>query len=281
MDGKTLITGSKGQLGRALEGACRHRGIEFEGRDIDTLDICDAEAVTGWIESAHPRAVINCAAHTAVDDGEHQEDLAFQVNGEAVGVMARACDAAQARLIQISTDYVFSGDANTPYLETDPVSPATAYGRTKLRGEELAATAADHLIVRTAWLYGHGGRNFVEAIRRQIEGGSKSLQVVSDQVGTPTFCDDLADAILDLIGVGADGLVHAVNSGITSWHGFAVEIARGLGSSVPIEEVTSDQFPRAARRPAYSALDTGRLESLIGRTMPPWQDALERYLART
>ncbi len=281
MNGTLLITGSHGQLGRALTGLCRNRGLDFEARDIDTIDIKDGGAMTEWIETNQPPAVINCAAFTAVDDCESNQDLAMRVNGEAVGTIASACNSIGARLVQISTDYVFPGDATEPYLESDPVAPATVYGQTKLRGEELAMTARRHLVVRTAWLYGLGGRNFVEAIRAQIEGGATSLKVVSDQIGTPTFCGDLAGAVLDLIEKDALGIVHAVNAGITSWHGFAVEIARCLGSDVEISAVTSDQFPRAARRPAYSALDTGRLRLLIGRSMPPWQDALARYLAES
>ncbi len=158
------------------------------------------------------------------------------------------------------------------------MAPASAYGRGKLEGERLARTADRHLIVRTAWLYGHGGANFVEAIRRQIDGGASSLRVVADQVGSPTSSDDLAEAILDLADADAGGIVHAVNTGSTSWHGFAVEIARLLGAKVAIQAVTTADYPRPARRPAYSVLDTSRLAALIGRHLPPWQDALARYL---
>jgi dTDP-4-dehydrorhamnose reductase len=183
-----------------------------------------------------------------------------------------------ALLIQLSTDYVFAGDGSRPYTETDPVAPASAYGRSKLEGERLARTAHRHLIVRTAWLYGHGGANFVEAIRRQIEGGATALRVVADQVGSPTFCDDLAEALLDLVDADARGVVHAVNSGSTSWHGFAVEIARRLGAEVVVRAVTTADYPRPARRPANSVLDTSRLAAAIGRHLPVWQDALARYL---
>ena len=225
-----------------------------------------------------PRYLVNCAAYTAVDDCETDEGSATAVNGTAVGHLAAACNAAGAVLVQLSTDYVFDGTGSRPYRESDPVAPTSAYGRSKLTGEHLAATADRHLIVRTAWLYGHGGRNFVEAIRRQIDGGATSLRVVADQVGSPTFCDDLASALLDLIGIGADGIVHAVNSGSTTWHGFADEIVRLLGADVAIEAVTTADYPRPAPRPAFSVLDTERLTTLIGRRLPPWQDALARYL---
>jgi dTDP-4-dehydrorhamnose reductase len=273
-----LITGSHGQLGRSLVEICTRRGIDFEGRDIDTLDICDQSAVSRWVEEARPRAVINCAAFTAVDDCESNEELALSVNGSAVGYMASACNAVGARLVQISTDYVFAGDSVTPYDEDNPVNPATAYGRTKLAGEELAQTARNHLVVRTAWLYGHGGRNFVEAIRGQIESGMECLKVVADQQGCPTYSNDLAEAILDLLDIRTGGIFHAVNTGATTWHGFALAIAECLGADVKILPVSTEEFPRPAPRPRYSVLDTSRLEAEIGRGMPSWRDALRRYL---
>jgi dTDP-4-dehydrorhamnose reductase len=275
---KVLITGVNGQLGRALAEICTERGLEFEGRDIDSLDIGDAAAITEWIESSEPSVVINCAAFTAVDDCESDEHSALRVNGTAVGHLAKACNAVSARLVQISTDYVFAGDGDRPYREDDPVAPIGAYGRTKLRGEELAVDARHHLVVRTAWLYGHGGRNFVEAIRSQIDGGAESLKVVVDQRGSPTFCGDLAEAVLALIEADIDGVVHAVNEGETTWHGFAIAIANLLGKDVEVLGVRTEEFPRPAPRPAYSVLDTSRLSDVLGRNMPPWEDALARYL---
>jgi dTDP-4-dehydrorhamnose reductase len=273
-----LITGSHGQLGRALIAACAVRGVAAEGRDLDTLDICDAGAVMRWIVDARPSVVVNSAAYTAVDDCETNEETATAVNGLAVGHLAAACNEVGALLIQISTDYVFPGDAARPYREEDAVAPTSAYGRSKLRGEELARTADRHLVVRTAWLFGRGGRNFVEAIRTQIDAGAPSLKVVADQRGCPTFCDDLANALLDLAATGSTGTLHAVNSGSTTWHGFAVEIARLLGPAVTVVPVTTGEAPRPAPRPVYSVLDTNRLEAALGRPMPSWQDGLRRYL---
>jgi dTDP-4-dehydrorhamnose reductase len=215
---------------------------------------------------------------TAVDDCESDEDAAMSINGEAVGHLAGACNAAGALLIQVSTDYVFSGDARRPYVEDDPVAPRSAYGRSKLRGEELARTADRHLILRTAWLYGHGGRNFVETMRGLIASGRESLRVVDDQLGCPTFCDDLSRVILELVEAGIVGTLHAVNSGHTSWHGFSVEIARLLGSSIPVLPVSTSEYPRPAPRPAYSVLDTSRLETALSRPMPHWKDGLQRYM---
>ena len=273
-----LITGVHGQLGRALERQARLRGLTVAGHDLDTLDIRDPAAVAELFGRLEPSTLVNCAAFTAVDACETDEATAMAVNGTAVGHLAAACNAAGALLVHLSTDYVFSGDGTSPYTESDPVAPASAYGRSKLEGERLARTAGHHLIVRTAWLYGHGGANFVEAIRRQIDGGAASLRVVADQVGSPTFCDDLAEALLNLVDSGARGVVHAANSGSTSWHGFAVEIARRLGAEVVVRAVATADFPRPAKRPAYSVLDTSRLAELIGRHLPPWQEALARYL---
>ena len=278
MGSTLLVTGSYGQLGRSVLAAAAARSLAVEGRDVDSLDITDRHVVTAWVTDARPEAVINCAAYTAVDDCETHEAEALAVNATAVHHLADACTQVGAALIQVSTDYVFDGSRSRPYREDDPVAPSTAYGRTKLRGEQAARTARDHLIVRTAWLYGHGGRHFVGAIREQIDKGSDELRVVADQQGSPTFCDDLAFAILDLVASGARGTVHAVNSGITTWHGFAEEIARLLNANVTIIPVTTAEFPRPASRPAFSALDTTRLEGLLGQTMPSWQDALKRYL---
>jgi dTDP-4-dehydrorhamnose reductase len=277
-DRPLAVTGSLGQLGRAVLDAAAARHMPAEGRDIDTIDITDRDAVSRWLNDLQPWAVVNCAAYTAVDDCEIHEDNARAVNATAVGHLADACNRCGAGLIHLSTDYVFDGRSRRPYKEDDPVAPASAYGRTKLLGERLAATAKQHLIVRTAWLYGRGGRHFVGAIRDQIEAGNRRLRVVSDQQGSPTFGGDLAEAILDLSRLEVSGVVHAVNSGVTSWHGFAVEIARLLRAEVEVVPVTTDEFPRPAPRPAYSVLDTARLVGLLGRPMPPWQDALARFL---
>ena len=274
-----LVTGVYGQLGRALERIARQRGIATTGHDQDTLDIRDPDAVRECVLRLAPTTVINCAAHTAVDACESNREAAYATNADAVGHLAAACNQAGSRLVQISTDYVFSGEGDRPYAESDPAAPLGVYGRSKLRGEELAASADRHLIVRTAWLYGHGSRNFVEAIRGQLKSGAAPLRVVADQMGSPTFCDDLAAAILDLDHREATGVVHAVNAGATSWHGFAVEIAHQLGVLAEIVPVTTAEFPRPAPRPAFSVLDSSFLTSLIGRPMPPWQDALARYLA--
>jgi len=273
-----VITGVHGQLGRAFAGAASRRGRTVVGCDIDTLDIRDRDGLLRLIDDVRPVAVVNCAAMTAVDDCESHESEAMEINGAAVANLAAASNEVGAQLVQVSTDYVFSGRATRPYKEEDATGPLSAYGRSKLLGEELARSAHRHLIVRTAWLYGHGGRHFVGAIRSQIESGAQTLRVVDDQRGCPTLCDDLAAAVLDLIDNGAEDVVHAVNAGETSWLGFAVEIAHLLGADVEILAIASEDLPRPAPRPAHSVLSTHRLETLIGRPMPPWQDALARFL---
>ena len=274
-----LVTGAHGQLGRAVLERATARGLAAVGHDLDTLDITDAAAVTAALERIRPRALVNCAAWTAVDDCEGDPGLALEVNGTAVGHLAAACAAVGATLVQVSTDYVFSGASARPYREDDPVGPTSAYGRSKLEGERLAQRAPEHLVVRTAWLFGRGGRSFVTAIRGQVEAGTSPLRVVADQRGCPTYCDDLAEAILGLLERRARGTVHAVNSGATTWHGFALEIVHQLGAAAEVRPALTADVPRPAPRPANSVLDTSRLAALLGAPPPTWQDALRRYLA--
>lgn len=275
---RLLVTGSRGQLGRALLAEAGRRGLTAEGHDLDTLDITDPGAVNRMVERLRPEAVINCAAITDVDGCESEPGRAMAVNGEAVEHLARASTKAGAVLVQISTDYVFSGEANRPWREEDPPAPLSAYGRSKLRGEEAARRADRHLIVRTAWLFGPGGHNFVEAILRQVEAGRTRLLVVADQRGCPTYAPDLAAAILDLLEAGAEGVVHAANRGETTWHGFAQAIVELAGAEAEVVPVDTGAVPRPAPRPRYSVLDTSRLRTILGRDLPGWRDALARYL---
>jgi len=275
---KILVTGARGQLGRALEAACAARGIPHLGVDLPELDVTDAASVRRAIAAAQPTAIVNCAAFTAVDAAEAREPDALAVNGGAVATLAAAADEVGAALLQVSTDYVFDGRSTTPYREDDPPAPRSAYGRTKLAGELAAVRAARHLIVRTAWLFGHGGANFVEAIRSQVRAGATVLRVVDDQTGSPTYAADLADALLDLLALGATGTVHVVNEGSVSWCGFAREIVASLGVEVEVVPIATDEATRPAVRPRYSVLDCGRLATLIDRRLPVWTDALSRYL---
>lgn len=275
---RLLVTGCRGQLGRALESVAAARGHEPFGVDLPELDITDAAAVRAVVAAARPDAIVNCAAFTAVDLAETQEGAALAVNGTAVGHLAESANLAGAVLVQVSTDYVFAGDSSRPYRESDPPAPVSAYGRTKLVGELAAATARRHLIARTAWLFGEGGVNFVEAIRRQLDAGRSELRVVDDQRGSPTYARDLAVGLVELVEHGAEGTFHAVNDGSATWFDFACEIVRVLGARATVEPVTTAAFPRPAPRPGNSVLDTSRLRSALGHGLPSWQDALSRYL---
>jgi len=274
---RLFVTGSRGQLGRALQRAAASAGHPFVGYDLPELDITEPAAVQAAITAAKPDAVVNCAAFTAVDAAERQEALALAVNGTAVANVARAVDAAGAILVQLSTDYVFDGKSDRPYLETDRTNPLSAYGRTKLAGERAAELARRHLVVRTAWLFGDGA-NFVTAIRRQLDAGQKALRVVNDQRGCPTFADDLAGAVLRLLDAGTLGVVHAVNAGDASWCEFAAEIVRQLGAAAEVVPISTAEAARPAPRPAFSVLDTSYLRRIAGSDLPPWQDALARHL---
>jgi len=276
-----LLIGCHGQLGRAVSRCAEQQQLSCHGYDIDTLDITDRNAVLRCVSQERPLTLVNCAAFTAVDRCEEEQELAMTVNGSAVGYLAEACNDVGAKLVHISSDYVFSGNGERPYREDDPTGPASVYGRSKLRGERAAAKAMDHLILRTAWLCGVGGRNFVEAIRSQIEQGKPELRVVDDQRGSPTFCDDLAEMILGLIARYTTGVLHAVNHGDTTWCGFATEIARQLKATVDIIPISSRELDLPAPRPAYSVLDTSRLAKALGSRPQSWQAALTRYLSRS
>jgi dTDP-4-dehydrorhamnose reductase len=276
---RLLVTGSRGQLGLAVQAAAPLLGLECAGFDLPELDITDAIAVRGVVSAVRPDAIVNCAAFTAVDAAEADEARATAVNGTAVAGLAHAADEAGAVLVQISTDYVFDGRPGRPWREDDPTRPLSAYGRSKVAGEVAAARAREHLIVRTAWLFGQGA-NFVEAIRKQVVEGKRELSVVADQLGSPTYAVDLTAAILGLLAGGARGIVHAVNGGETTWQGFAAEIVRQLGADVAIRPITATELGRPAPRPANSVLDTTRLREFLGRQLPPWQNALGRYLGR-
>lgn len=274
---RLFVTGSRGQLGRALKRAVAAGGHQYSGFDLPELDITDADAVRRAVAEVRPHAIVNCAAFTAVDAAESDEDTALAVNGTAVAGLAAVADEAGATLVQISTDYVFDGRSSRPYREDDPTNPQSAYGRTKLAGERAALAARRNLVLRTAWLFGEGA-NFVGAIRGQLDAGARTLRVVGDQRGCPTFAGDLAGALLRLLEGGATGLVHVVNAGDATWLEFAAEIVRRLGVEADIVPITTAEANRPANRPAYSVLDTSRFRGFAGADLPSWQDALARHL---
>jgi dTDP-4-dehydrorhamnose reductase len=277
--GKVLVVGANGMLGHALMEACARLG-DVEGADLPRLDITDAETTRRFVEAARPAIVVNAAAMTDVDGCEADPGAAFAVNARGAGNVADACLAVRARLVHVSTDYVFDGLKGSPYTEDDPVNPASVYGRSKRDGEEeVRRSRADFLIVRTSWLFGAHGKNFVDTILRAAETRGE-LEVVGDQRGCPTYARDLAGALCRLAAAGLGGLIHAANSGVCSWFDYAraiLEIA-GIGG-VAVRETTSDRLNRPAPRPPCSALDCGRYAAFAGAPMRHWREAVAGYLA--
>jgi dTDP-4-dehydrorhamnose reductase len=276
---RVLVTGAAGMLGTELVPLFR-RDFDVTAADIAEFDMRDAAATDAFVSAAAPDVIINCAAYTDVDGAESDPEAAFEVNASGAGNVAAAAERVGARVVQVSTDYVFDGTGDTPYAETDEPRPLGVYGRSKLAGErKVAEVSQDALIVRTAWLYGHAGPNFIEKMLSLASSG-RVLRVVADQVGAPTNVRDLAGAILELIAVEATGVVNATNRGWCTWFEFAREILDLAGlEDIPVEPVTSEEFPRPAPRPGYSVLSLARLVSLTGKEPRSWQDALAEYLA--
>ena len=241
------------------------------------LDITDADAVRAVMRDARPDAVINCAAWTDVDGVESAEANATAINGDGAGHVAAAAAEAGAFVVHVSTDYVFAGDATEPYAEADPTGPRTAYGRSKLAGERAVAAAAPsaHAIVRTAWLFGPHGRNFVDTMLR-LGAERDALTVVDDQIGSPTYAGHLAHALVTIAETRPNGVLHVTGGGQCSWFDLAVATFERTGLSVAVAPCTTADFPRPAARPAFSVLGSSRHDHP---TLPPWQEGLAAHLA--
>lgn len=265
-------------LGTDLEQELTARGESVAALSRSDLDVTDSRLINAAVAEHAPDVILNCAAYTKVDLAENEESLANAINGSAVELLAAAANENRAVLVQVSTDFVFDGTKQTPYEVNDPTNPLSVYGKSKLLGEIAATHAREHLIVRTSWLFGVHGHNFVEAIRGQIAKGTNPLRVVSDQRGRPTYTPHLARAIVRLAMQKARGVVHYADAGECSWFDFACAIAAGSG--VEVQPVTSDAFPRPAKRPAYSVLSTERYERLTGVRPDSWREGLAEYLAR-
>lgn len=275
---RILVTGANGQLGSELVDLYASRpGDEVLGLDLPDLDITAADSVAAAFADFAPDVVINCAAWTAVDAAEENEESAFVVNADGPRVLAEACAASDAWLVQVSTDYVFSGEASSPYAEDAAPDPRSAYGRTKLAGEIAVQEVLPdrHYIVRTAWLYGLQGNNFVKTMLR-LEKEHETVRVVEDQIGQPTFARDLAAQIALLVDARpAAGVFHGTNSGDVSWCGFTQEIFRRIGADPNrVIAVTSEEFVRPAPRPAYSVLGHDRWAEVGIPEMRDWQVAI-------
>lgn len=271
-------------LGHALADLLAHKGRKPVALTRQQLDVADRAAIERVFLEYKPTLVLNCAAHTKVDLCETEKETADAINGHAVGWMAAWCRRSGAVLAHVSTDFVFEGKSDRPYLPTDPVNPLSAYGKSKLLGEqELQKNAPERwLIVRTAWVYGRHGANFPRTMVQAARAG-KSLTVVNDQVGAPTYAVDLGAAILDLLESGARGIWNATNSGQTSWYDFAATTLEEFGIKTDIAPITSVEWaqkrPSAAIRPSFSVLDLAALEGQIKRPMRPWREALTDFRA--
>ncbi len=273
---KILITGAAGQLGQALQHTADPKATLIAVTRAD-LDITDQARVNGFLDDTKPAAIINAAAYTAVDQAEREKDLAFAINGAAVGHLASGAARLGAHFVHVSTDFVFDGTASQPYRPADEPNPLSVYGASKRAGEEAALAATkDALIVRTAWVYAAQGRNFVRTMLR-LMAEKDSLRIVADQIGAPTAAPSLARALWGLLDAGATGLYHHTDSGVASWYDFAVAIqeealASGLlEKAIPVYPIPATDYPTPATRPGFSVLDTGATRALLGKPAPHWR----------
>jgi len=277
---RILVTGASGMLGSDLVPVLAGAGHDVFARPRSDLDITKEKDVALAFREIRPHVVVNCAAFTRVDDCE-SEPRALEVNARGVHRLAEHSVRHAAQLVQISTDFVFDGEKREPYCEEDATNPLSAYGRGKRQGEEAALRVPSGLVVRSSWLFGPAGWNFIEAILKQVEAGRRKLTVVNDQTGRPTATSDLSEAILALIEAGAVGIYHFANRGEVTWFDFAREILllseRG---DVEVEPTDSETLGRPARRPPYSVLDISRYERVTGRPVRHYREALVEYLAR-
>ncbi len=276
---RILITGGKGQLGRELSDVARAAGHHVDSTGHNECNIADPDEVARALAAADPEVIVNCASWTRVDAAEDNLDGAYLSNAIGPRVLATACARRDVLLVQISTDYVFDGMAHTPIDEWQQPAPRSAYGITKLAGESEVRTIANrHQVIRTSWLYGRDGPNFVLTMLRAAAAG-RQLRVVADQVGGPTWTGHLAPRVLRLIERDLRGTFHVTNAGVTSWHGFATAVFAAAGIAADIVPIASAEYPTPAARPAYSVLDNRACRLLGEPPMPRWEDGLQRYIA--
>lgn len=271
-----LVTGAAGMLGTDVVRSAQAAGHEVVALARAELDVTDAGAVERAFTTHRPEAVVNCAAWTDVDGAEAQEQAASAVNGAGSGHVARGAAQAGALTVHVSSDYVFDGRKSSPYVESDPPAPLSAYGRTKLEGEQaVAAARGRHAIVRSSWLFGIAGKNFVDTMLG-LAAERGEVKVVTDQVGCPTWTGHLAPVLVGLAAGGGEGVFHVAGAGAASWNSLAAEAFRLAGVECRVEPATTEEFSRPATRPAYSVLGTERRDAP---RLPPWQEGLAAYLA--
>lgn len=276
---RVLVTGVKGQLGYDVVNELKKRGLEAVGVDIDEMDITDAASVDKVIAGAKVDAVIHCAAYTAVDAAEDNEELCRKVNAEGTQNIANVCKALGIKMMYISTDYVFDGEGTKAWNPDDKRHPLNVYGMTKYEGElAIQNTLDEFFIVRIAWVFGINGKNFIKTMLNLAQNHPK-LTVVNDQFGSPTYTYDLAVLLVDMIQTDKYGIYHATNEGICTWYEFACEIFKQAGVEVQVDPVTSDAFPTKAKRPSNSRMSKDKLEEQGFHRLPTWQDAVKRYIS--
>ena len=273
-----LITGILGQLGYDVAKELTKRGVEFIAPSLEELELTTEAGAKNFILEKKPETVIHCAAYTAVDKAESESELAIKINGFGTRWVAEACREVGAKMIYISTDYVFGGDGKIPYEVNDEKNPVNMYGRTKLLGEDAVNALVDkHFIVRTSWVFGINGHNFIKTMLRLAETKNK-INVVNDQIGSPTYTVDLAKLLADMMATEKYGTYHATNEGFCSWAEFTREIFKQAGLKVEVDGIPTMEYPTPARRPFNSRLSKKSLDEAGFNRLPTWQDAIARYL---
>ncbi len=276
-----MVTGANGQLGKSLKHlSSAHSEFEFIFLSKEDLPIHHFEMARHYFKIHAPQYFINCAAYTAVDRAESERDLAFQVNGEAVGVLAAICKEHHTKFITISTDYVFDGNSTVPYKETDPVNPQNIYGASKHEGEKQAMKFDPTcIIIRSSWVYSEFGKNFVKTMLTLIR-DKPDIKVVDDQVGSPTYSMDLAETIITIIAsqIWKAGIYHYCNEGIINWYQFALAINKLTGSHCNISSIPTGEYPTLAKRPAFSSLDCNKIRETFNISLKGWQESLATCL---
>lgn len=273
-----LVTGITGQLGYDVAKELERRGENFIGTTRKELDLSKPEEVKNFIIEKKPSTVIHCAAYTAVDKAESEAELALTVNGLATRKIAEACREVGAKMLYVSTDYVFGGDGETPYEISDEKAPQNIYGKSKLLGEDsVIALLREYFIVRISWVFGSNGKNFVKTMLN-FDKRRKKISVVDDQVGSPTYTADVAPLLVDMIQSDKYGIYHATNEGFCSWAEFAEEIFKQAGREITVEKIPTSDYPTPAKRPFNSRLSKKTLDEAGFKRLPSWQDAVTRFL---
>ncbi|MBS3200944.1 dTDP-4-dehydrorhamnose reductase [Turicibacter bilis] len=275
---KVLVTGVKGQLGYDVVKELEKRGHQPIGVDRDEMDLMDNAAIRTFIMELKPEAIIHCAAYTAVDKAEEEVETCYQINAESVKVISECAKELDVKLIYISTDYVFNGTKEGEYVETDLPNPINVYGASKLKGEQYVQGLLEkYYIVRISWVFGVNGNNFIKTMRR-LGSERDKLNIINDQIGSPTYTADLAPLLVDMMETDKYGIYHATNEGTCSWYEFANEIFKQSGIEVKTNPITTDQYPTAAKRPMNSRMSKAKLKANGFSLLPTWKEALKNYL---